>query len=209
MQKGSPPARIYCPGPVAAGIESFVAAGLELDACAADFELHGLRPGAQVELGRDFEVEAFATEHPVPSLGYHLWRRRTRLAAAYEGLDQAEIARLRRAGAEVTATSRELLVSYCGDTGPGAFRDDSRLFDATVLMVELTFVDEHQRERGREFGHMHLEDLVELGDRFRNRAILLHHLSRRHRAKDLRRAVDDRLPQLADRVYVWGEEASA
>lgn len=204
MQSRSAVTRIYCPEPVADRIERFIAGGLEIDACTGNFELRGLEPGERVELGRDFDVEAFATEHPVPSLGYHLWRRRTRLAAEYEGLEETEIARLRRSGVEVTAASRELLVSYCGDTGPAVFRRDTRLFGATLLMVEATYIDDGLRDRGREFGHMHLEDLAAVADRFDNRAIVLHHLSRRHRLEELRRAVDERLPEIAERVHVWG-----
>ena len=204
MQDAGSATRVYCPAAAAAPIERFIAAAAELEERAFDARVVPLAPGARVVVRKDFEVEAFATEHPVPSLGYHLWRKRRRLAPELEGLEGAEIARLRSTGVEVDAETEELLLSYCGDTGPGVFEADARLFESKVLLLELTYVDPDLRPRSREFGHLHLEDLVAVEGRLANQAIVLHHLSRRHRPEDVRRAVDERLPAIAGRVQVWG-----
>ncbi len=206
MQGGESPTRVFCPVQAAAQLERFIAAAAELEGRTYAYELEPLAPGARVRVRRDFEVEAFATEHTVPSLGFHLWRARNRLAPRLEGLEPSEIARLRAGGEEVAIHFEELLVSYCGDTGPGVFEREPRLLDATVLILETTYVGSDLRDRGREFGHMHLEDLIELQEQFRNQCIVLHHLSRRHRPEDLRRAVDRLLPALGDRVHVFGVE---
>lgn len=204
MQESAAPTRVFCPEPAAAALERFIAAALALEERDSEYELHPLAAGSRIAVRRDFDVEAFATDHPVPSLGYHLWRRRSRLAPELDGLEPSEIARRRREGAHVSMQVEELLLSYCGDTGPAVFASEPRLFEATILLLEATYVDAHLRDRGEEFGHMHLEDLLELEDRFRNQAIVLHHLSRRHRPEELRRAVDELLPAIADRVHVWG-----
>jgi ribonuclease BN (tRNA processing enzyme) len=96
------------------------------------------------------------------------------------------------------------VLSYCGDTGPGVFDSEPRLFESPVLMVETTYLGESLRERASEYGHMHLDDLVALEERFRNEALVLFHLSRRHDLRALRAAVDERLPRLAERVHVLG-----
>jgi ribonuclease Z len=206
MQGPEEPSRVYCPQAAAASLERFIAAAGELEERRYDYQLVPLEPGARVEVRRDFAVEAFATEHPVPSLGYHLLRKRRRLAPEFEGLEPDELASRRAAGAELATEVEELLLSYCGDTGPSVFGTEPRLFEARVLMVETTYLGSALRDRGREFGHMHIEDLVEVGPRFRNEAIVLHHLSRRHRPAELRLTVDERLPAIADRVHVWGAE---
>lgn len=204
MQGSDAPTRVFCPEAAAPAFERYLVAASVLESRDLSYELRPLAAGAKVRVRRDFEVEAFATDHPVPSLGYHLWRRKSRLAPGLEGLEPAEIARRRNAGEKVTTAVDELLLSYCGDTGPAAFEADPRLFDAAVLLLETTYIESSLRQRGRDFGHMHLEDLEALAGRFGNQAIVLHHLSRRHRPGDLRRAVDERLPGLAERIHVWG-----
>ncbi len=199
--------RLFCPAAVAAPLEDLIAAAGRLEATDYDYRLTGLSPGDRVDVGRELMVEAFATDHVVPSLGYHLVSRRERLREEHRGRPGPEIARLRTEGAAVTDTVESLLLSYCGDTGAGVFESEPRLYESQVLMVECTFLDERKRASAAEYKHLHFEDLVERAGRFRNRAIVLHHLSRRHKPSELREAVDRRLPELAPRIHVLGEVA--
>lgn len=196
--------RLFCPAPVVEPLEGLIAAAGRLEATDYDYRLTGLEPGDRVDVGRNLVVEAFETDHVVPSLGYHLVSRRERLREEHRGRPGAEIARLRAEGIDVTDTIESLLLSYCGDTGSGVFDLEPRLYETEVLMVECTFLDERKRESAAEYKHLHFDDLVERADRFRNRAIVLHHLSRRHHPSELRVAVERRLPGLADRVHVLG-----
>lgn len=196
--------RVFCPRAVVEPLEALIAAAGRLEETAYDYTLTGLAPGDRVEVGRDLSVEAFATDHVVPSLGYHMLSARRRLLPEHRGLPGPEIARLRADGVEVTGTVEELLLSYCGDTGAGVFDLEPRLFESQVLLIECTFLSDSKRESAAEYKHLHFDDLAEVADRFRNRAIVLHHLSRRHKPDELRAAVDRRLPGLADRVRVLG-----
>jgi len=99
----------------------------------------------------------------------------------------------------------ELWLSYASDTGARVFETEPRILEARVLMLECTFLDAAHRDRGALYGHLHFEDIAARAARFRNQAILLYHLSRRHRASELRREIAARLPELAARVHVWGE----
>ncbi|HLE85885.1 MAG TPA: MBL fold metallo-hydrolase [Thermoanaerobaculia bacterium] len=198
--------RVYCPAEILPDLEALLAAAGRLEATAYDVELAGLAPGDRVAVGRDLRVEAFATDHVVPSLGYHLVRVKRRLEARYRGLPGAELARLRAAGEETEKAVEELALSYCGDTGAGVFETEPRLFEAGVLVLECTFLGPEKRESAARYKHLHLEDLAARRERFANRAIVLHHLSSRHRPADLRRAVELRMPELAERVFLVGEE---
>ena len=150
-------------------------------------------------------VEAFDADHVVPALGYHLLRRKRRLAASLAGQSPRRVAELRRSGAEVEETVEEVWVSYCGDTGPQVFEREPRLLHAGVLLLECTFLDSQPRAKGDRFKHIHVQDLVERADRFQNRALVLHHLSRRHRLSELRALIEERLPNLAARIHLLGE----
>jgi ribonuclease Z len=199
--------RVFCPAATAEPLEALIAAAGRLENTTYDYELRGLTPGERVNVGRGLVVEAFATDHVVASLGYHLLRRRTRLKAEFRQLVEERgenggiaIRDLRQRGVEVTETVEDLVLTYCGDTGPGVFDLEPRVYATPVLIIECTFVRGDLRDKGRRFGHLHIEDLAERADRFENETIVLHHLSRRHGVSELRAAVEEKLPMLAERV---------
>jgi ribonuclease Z len=198
-----PPTRVFCPAPAVDDLRALIEAAARLEALAYAYELRGLAAGERVEVGRDLWVEAFAVDHGVPALGYHLVRRRRRLAAALHGLAGPEVAARRRRGEPVDEEVEELWLTYPGDTGPGVFALEPRLFASRVLLIECTFLAAEHRERGAAYRHLHLEDLVERQASFDNEAVVLVHLSRRHRPQELLRRARERLPALAARLHVF------
>lgn len=197
--------RVFCPREVVGAVRSFIEAAAELEGVGYRYELTGLAPGDRVEAGRDLTVEAFRTDHVVPSLGYHLLRSRRQLATELRGRSSTELADLRRRGVEIETVTEALELSYCGDTGPGVFELEPRLYGARILLVECTFVGEKLREKGRRFGHMHLDDLAVRRHRFDNQELVLHHLSRRHRVEEVRAEARRALAGLKPRLHVLPE----
>jgi len=197
--------RIVCPSDVVEPLDGMIRATGALERTEYDYQIVGVAPGERVAVARDFEVESFATDHVVPSLGYHLVHRKHRLKEAYRGRPGPELARLRSEGVVTEDPVEELLLSYCGDTGAGVFDLEPRVFETQVLLLECTFLDASKRDSAARYKHLHFEDLAARAERFENRALVLHHLSRRHRVADLRRLVDERLPGLAPRVHLLGE----
>ncbi len=198
--------RVFCPAAAAEALQALAAAAERLERAAYRFELLPLEPGDRAEVDGGLVVEAFATDHVVPSLGYHLIRRKRRLAAAFAGRSGAELAALRSQGVEVGEVVEEILLSYCGDTGPAVFDLSPALFGGHVLLLECTFLGDEMRGRGDRYKHLHLADIVRHAERFHNEAIVLHHLSRRHRPAELRAAVEQLLPALAARIHILMEE---
>lgn len=197
--------RVFCPEATAEDLRLLVSAAERLERASYRYDIIPLRPGDRVAVGRDLAMQAFAVDHVVPTLGYHLIRGRRRLAPAYTGLPPEELIALRRQGVETAELVEEDWLSYCGDTGPGVFDLEPRLFDSKVLMMECTFLGEEHRDKGARFKHLHLEDIAARADRFRNQALVLHHLSRRHRVSDLRAEVERTMPELAPRVHLLVE----
>lgn len=194
--------RVFCPQETTEDLERFVQAAARLEQAEYRYELRGLAPGDVVEVGRGLEVEAFATDHVVPSLGYLLWRSKQRLAREHVGKTQEELRALREGGEDISETVREPALAYCGDTGPGVFDAEPRVYEARILLTECTFLDPGMRDRGGRYKHLHVLDLAERQDRFANEHIVLHHLSRRHTPNELARAVTEHLPELAERVHI-------
>lgn len=207
--QGAGPTRVVCPRPIVAELERFVAAAESLEGVSYPRQIVGVAPGERVELDGGFAVEAFAVDHVVPGVGYHLIRRRRRLLPALAGLPGEQIARRRRDGFPVEEEREEILLSYCGDTGPGVFDLASRLGESRVLLVECTFLGSETRGRGSAYGHLHVEDLEAAAGRLAGcEAIVLHHLSRRHSRRELELEVGRRLGALAGRVHLLVSEAA-
>ena len=198
--------RVFCPAEIVEPIGILVAAAERLEHARYSYDLVPLAPGDRVPVGRDLVIEAFRTDHVVPSLGYHLWRHRRRLAPEHVGRPPAELIALRAQGVETSEVVEDHWLSYCGDTGPGVFDQEPRIFDSQVLVIECTFLGEKHLDKGSRFKHLHLEDIAAREGSFRNQALVLQHLSRRHKVAELREEIDRRLPDLAPRVHLLVEE---
>lgn len=197
--------RVYCPAETAKPLADLISAAERLEHARYRYDIVPLAPGDRVDVGRHLSMQAFAVDHVIPTLGFHLIRAKRRLAAPYAGMDAAELVTLRQQGVETSESVEEVWLSYCGDTAAGVFDLEPRLFDSKVLMLECTFLGEEHRDKGERFKHLHLGDIEARAGEFRNQALVLHHLSRRYRVAELRSEVDRRMPELAPRIHLLVE----
>ena len=204
MMKMEPPT-IYLPEESVDGVRRVLHAWQKLDRGRMLCELIGVKPGDEIQFTREHVVTAFATKHTVPSVGYVVWDRRRKLRSDLQGLSGDEIRDRRLAGEEVTHEVRVPLVCYTGDTAPAGLDNYPAVYEAQVLITEMTFFrPEHRKEKIHKFGHTHLDDIIERADRFRNELIILTHFSTRYHDKQVQAAVEQRLPTgLRERVKLW------
>ncbi|MCA8986269.1 MAG: metal-dependent hydrolase [Planctomycetaceae bacterium] len=204
MMKMDPPV-IYLPEEVREDTERLLRAWQRLDRGRMVCELIGVQPGDELELSREHVVTVTKTFHTVPSVGYVVWDRRRKLKAEYHGLKGEEIRDLRLSGTEVTQEIRTPLVAYLGDTAPDGLDVAEEIYQAKILITEMTFFrPEHRRQKIHKFGHTHLDDLIERADRFQNELIILGHFSTRYHLEHLKRTVLKKLPDhLRERVVLW------
>ena len=97
------------------------------------------------------------------------------------------------------------LVAYLGDSAPPGLDNCPEMYEAKVLIAEMTFVaPSHRKDKIHKHGHMHLDDFVERKDRFRNERIIATHFSTRYHARQVRSFVERALPGLLDgRLHLW------
>jgi ribonuclease Z len=204
MMKMEPPT-VYVPAYAVEDVQRLLHVMQRLDRGRQACELRGLEAGDEIELSREHVVSAFATTHTIPSLGYVVWDRRFKLKEEYHGLPGERIRDLRLSGVAVTRDVRTPLLAYTGDTSPAGLDAYPPVFQAKVLITELSFVrPKHRREKIHKFGHMHLDDFLERADRFENELIICAHLSTRYGAEEVRRTVEAKLPpRLRERVRLW------
>lgn len=204
MMKMEPPT-IYLPQEALEDARKLLIIMHRLDRGRMICNLEGVVPGQEIELSRDHVVTPFRTTHTIPSLGFLVWERRNKLKEEYHGLPGDEIRDLRLSGVQVTREMRTPLLAYTGDTSPKGLDDYPPVYDAKILITELSFIRPgHRREKIHKFGHMHLDDLLEREAKFKNELIIAAHFSTRYHPNEVKRYLEAKLPAgLRDRVKLW------
>ncbi|TWT37057.1 ribonuclease Z [Posidoniimonas corsicana] len=204
MMKMEPP-RIYLPEGVIGPVREILKQFSRMDRGRMPVELIAIQPDQEIELSRELVVTTTATTHTVPSIGFVVWDRRKKLKDEYVGLEGHEIRDLRQAGTEITREVRTPLIAYLGDSSPPGLDNCPAMFEAKVLICELTFVaPDHRKDKIHKFGHMHLDDFVDRRDKFKNELVIASHLSTRYHPKQVEKMVQKRLPDmLDDRLHLW------
>ncbi len=204
MMKMEPPV-IYLPEAAIEPMERVLRLLSRMDRGRLPCQLLPARPGEEIELSREQVVTVSATTHTVPSLGFVVWERRRKLKAEYQGLQGHEIRDLRLGGTEVTNEMRIPRLAYLGDSSPGGLDACPAMFEAEVLIMELTFVSpRHRKDKIHKFGHMHLDDLLERREKFRNELVIASHFSTRYHPTQIRECVAKAIPDMLDgRLHLW------
>ena len=204
LMKMSPPT-IYLPEHAIEPFERILRLFTRLDGGRLPCRFIGIKPGDEIELSREHVVTVSATEHRVPSLGFIVWDRRRKLKAEYQNLSGDQIRDIRLAGTDVTDEVRIPLLGYVGDTAPAGLDRCPALYEARILITELTFIaPSHRKDKIHKFGHIHLDDLLERRNRFKNELIIVSHFSTRYSAERIRRYIEKKVPDMFQgRLHVW------
>lgn len=204
MMKMSPP-NIYLPAHAVDTVHGILKAYTKLDRGRLPCNLVGVELGDEIELNREHLVTVGETRHTVPSLSYLVWHRRNKLKSEYSELSGEEIRDLRQSGQEVSQEVRVPLLGYTGDTCIEGLDLTPALYQAKILITEMTFVaEDHSQEKIRKNGHMHLSDFVDRAERFENELIIASHFSTRYNYHQVRKMVGNALPaSLAARLHLW------
>ncbi len=167
-----------------------------------DVSVEAISDGFCHLLRKDIDLFFFPTDHWVPTLGTEIVMKKKQLLPSLVGLSGEKIAARRRRGEEINQFSTLSLLSYCADSGPELFATRPQIFMSEVLILECSFFDPADRQRAKQFGHMHLDDLLEIAPEFRCRHLVVQHASRRHSLREVEAILRDRLePQLNCKLH--------
>ena len=204
MMKMDPPT-IYLPESLISPVKQIFQQFTQMDRGRLPCDLVAASPGDEIELSREHVVTVVETKHSVPSLGFIVWERRKKLKSQYQSLTGEEIRSLRLAGQDVSEEKRRPLLAYLGDSAPEVLDHSPEMFEAEVLITELTFLSpHHRRQKIHKFGHLHLDDIVERRERFKNKLIIASHFSTRYHENTILNLVEKKLPDMLDgRLHLW------
>jgi ribonuclease Z len=204
MMKMEPPT-IYLPDRAIGPLNDMLNACTRLDRGKLPCKFVAVQPGDEIELNREYVVQIGKSEHTVPALSFLVWHRKNKLKEKFQGIDGNTIRDLRRDGIEVSTEHRIPILGYTGDTTVAGLDNMPELYQAKILITEMTFVAaNHSKEKIKKNGHMHLSDFIERQDRFKNEVVIAAHFSTRYSDGFIRRTVEKALPGLLDgRLHLW------
>ena len=204
MMKMEPP-KIYLPETTVEPLRRILSLFTRLDRGRMPCELIPVCTGDEIELSREHVVTVSATKHSVPSHGFIVWERRRKLKPEFHELASDQIRDLRLSGVEVAQEVRTPRLAYLGDSSPEGLDNCPEMYQAHVLILEMTFMaPSHRKDKIHKFGHIHLDDVVERRDRFQNECIIAAHFSTRYHARAIRDLVGRSIPDMFDdRLHLW------
>ncbi|EOY12599.1 hypothetical protein SCA6_018578 [Theobroma cacao] len=205
---GMKPPTIIVPTAIKEDVEKLFEVHRKMDHSELKHNLIGLDVGEEFFLRRDLKVRAFRTYHVIPSQGYVVYSVKQKLKQEYFGLSGNEIKNLKSSGVEITYTTTAPEVAFTGDTTSDFIVDKTNIdvLRARILVVESTFIDNSVSvEHARDYGHIHLSEIINYADKFENKAILLIHFSARYALEKIEEAVSALPSPLAGRVFALTE----
>jgi ribonuclease Z len=195
LQGKTRPPRVVMPAEIVGDLTAALETLSRLQRWPLAIEAIGMHPGDELELRGDLRIRAVRTFHPVPSLGYVIARRVSKLKPELVGLSGPEIAARRRAGEDVTTYDERLELAYATDTLASALDHAPELLQARVLIVECTYLDDRKSVADARAGcHIHLDEIIERADRFANEHVVLMHVSQLYRPDEVAGVLDARVP---------------
>jgi ribonuclease Z len=204
MMKMEPPT-IYLPEHAIEPTQKILKYFSRMDRGRLPCSLLPIRAGDEIEISREYVVTVSATVHTVPSFGFVVWERRKKLKPEFLDLPGEKIRDLKFSGVEITTEMRIPRVAYLGDSSPDGLDACPAMFEAEVLITEMTFVAaRHRKEKIHKYGHMHLDDIIERREKFHNELIIASHFSTRYNSKQVVEQVERKLPDmLGGRLHLW------
>lgn len=190
-------------------IHNLMRAWVDIEAQKTPYKVIGLEPETEIEIKNNHYLRGFKTDHRVPSLGYVVTEKRSKLLPELVGMTQEELIRIKKSGKPITQTLEVPLVCYTGDTAWGEMFERPDVLNARVLITECTFLDPEHRERAKVGMHLHLDHILELLKRSTAEAVVLTHLSRRTNIVKARNRITGALdPADRERVHILMDSRS-
>lgn len=190
-----PSPRTFLPAEILEDVREALAALSRIQRYELQPELIGVRPGEVYPLYGDLHVRVFKTYHPVPSVGYQLFRKVRKLKREYQHLPGPEIARRKATGEDLFEWHERPEVAYATDTLIEVVDREPSLLKSRTLILECTFLDDRkQRAEARSRCHIHLDEILERADAFQNEQLVLMHFSQIYSPDEVRALLEKRCP---------------
>jgi ribonuclease Z len=204
-----PPPEIYCPAEIVAPLSEILHLWQKIEGFEYPVALKGLSPGDEIPVRKDLYVRALASSHRVPCRGYALVRKTRKLKDEFLTVNGREIKRMKDRGEAIFEDRDIPIFAFSGDTTIEFLQDNQAAREATVLFIECTYIDDKRPvARAREWGHIHLDEIIAHAHLFKNEKIVLTHFSKRYNRRFILQVLNKKLqdPDLLSRIFVLAHD---
>ena len=140
--------------------------------------------------------KAVKSVHRVPSNGYTIFEKTRKLKEEFQKLPSNKIAELKSKGIDMFYEYYIPLITFSGDTQIEFVINNECVRKSRILFLECTYIDKVRTiEQTREWGHIHLDEIVENVECFREvDKLYLIHFSPRYNSEKILKNLKDKLP---------------
>lgn len=195
---------VYVPAEKVEELQNWLTAFARLQEAQLPCKINGLLPGDTVHFHNHYAMQTLRTSHRIPSLGYVLQAKKSKLKPDLQGLSSDVIAGLARDGRQVSTTHYEPVLAFLGDSSIDTLDRHPELYEVPTLIMECTFLRPEKQVSGI-YQHTHIRDILDRAGLFRNTTIILSHFSMVYTAAEIRAAADLLPAELGERTIFWDE----
>lgn len=197
--------QFYMPGELVEPLTQIIKLWQQIELHDYRFDFRAIEPDVPVSINPQFFVKAFKAHHRVPARGYGLFQRKKNLKAEYEGLSKEKLVQLKSQGVSVDEVTDSPLMTFSGDSKIEYLWEHDWILQSKYLLIETTYLDSRKpREKAREWGHIHLDEVIELLPKLKAEKIVLMHVSSRYGDAEARSIIANKIPpEYADRVVFF------
>lgn len=191
-----PPADVYCPPEMAEPLDQIMKLWSKIEDYNIEYNIHPLEYDRLYELQNNYYFQPVRSVHRVPSNGYTIIEKTRRLKPEFRELPGPEIARLKKERDDMFVEHHLPLITFSGDTQIEFVLENEIVRQSKVLFLECTFLDDARPvERARQWGHIHLDEIVANAECFREtEQLFLIHFSPRYRREVILDLIKAKLP---------------
>lgn len=128
----------------------------------------------------NYLISSVATIHKIPSYGYSIFNKRTKLKSEYIGLSPNELKILKSNNTEITQDIYFPEIAFTGDTLFKSVIVNKEFLTSKILIMECTFLDDTTIEEAHVGYHIHISEILDNCELFSNENIILTHFSDRY-----------------------------
>lgn len=204
LRKLGPP-KIYLPKTLEAPMREILSLYSKIEDFPYSYEMKGLEEGEEIEIDAYHFFKVWKTFHRVDSQGYTIYERKKKLKAEFAGLDRNELLKKKEEGIDINEVHSKPVVSFSGDTKIEYVLTHKDVAESEILFLECTYIDQERNvENAREWGHIHLDEILHHISSFKNEKIVLIHFSKRYPPAYIRKVLTKRIPPSErDRIHLF------
>jgi len=192
-----PPAEVYVNPAIYEPLDQILKLWHKIEDYQSEYKLIPIDFNTIYPLQRNFFFRAIPSVHRVPSNGYVILEKRNKLKKEYLNLPGHVIAELKKKNPDIIETRFEPIITFSGDTQIEFVIHNEIVQQSKILFLECTYIcDKRPIERARKWGHIHLYEIIENQEYFRNiEKLFLIHFSTRYTKKEIKDTLKQLLPE--------------